>query len=133
MSKELEEALKRVNIRCHPKVEWDDPIDFDLETIKQALLQAEKDKLDYLRLKSTMQSNIDIALETKTKKEQAFDCLIKYFNITCNIDPESDGEIWARFVNIQAKEDEGTWDTTATANLVDYKEDFDLLKSLLEE
>lgn len=37
MNKKLEEALKRVKIRCHPKVIFDDPINFDLESIEQAL------------------------------------------------------------------------------------------------
>lgn len=37
MSKELEEALKNIKIRCHSKCMKYDPIDFDLEIIEQAL------------------------------------------------------------------------------------------------
>ena len=42
------------------------------------------------------------------------------------------GEVWARCIYIQSKEDKGTYDTTATANLVDYEDEFNLLKEVLE-
>lgn len=42
MSKELDEALKNIRIRCHPKVVWDDPIDLDLEILNQALSKAQE-------------------------------------------------------------------------------------------
>lgn len=42
MSKELDEALKNIKIRCHSKVVWYDPIDFDLEIVDQALSKAQE-------------------------------------------------------------------------------------------
>ena len=77
-------------------------------------------------------NTIKQALITKSKKEQAFDYLIKHFNIECGVDSMPNGEVWARFVHIQSKDDEGTWDTTATANLVDYEEEFNFLKEMIK-
>ena len=37
MNKTALEALKNIKIRCHPKVVWDDPIDFDLDIIEKSL------------------------------------------------------------------------------------------------
>ena len=42
MSREINEALKNIKIRCHPKVVWNDPIDFDLEIVDQALSKAQE-------------------------------------------------------------------------------------------
>lgn len=72
------------------------------------------------------------ALINKSKKEQAFDYLIRHFNIECDVEAMKNGEVWARFVHIQSKEDKGTCDTTATANLVDYGNEFNLIKEVLE-
>lgn len=44
MNKEINEALKHIKIRCHPKVVWDDPIDLDLEILEQALLKAQENE-----------------------------------------------------------------------------------------
>ena len=62
----------------------------------------------------------------------AFEIIKKHFIINLSEETELNGNVWGRLVKIQSKEDEGTWDTTATANIVDYKEDFDLLKEVLE-
>ena len=57
---------------------------------------------------------------------------------TIMIDSESDeiglkdfGKRFYKYIP-EAKDDEGTWDTTAMANIVDYKEDFELLKEVLD-
>lgn len=65
-------------------------------------------------------------------KALAFDYLVKHFNFECKADSLRDGEVWARFVTIQSKDDEGTWDTTAMANLVDYKEEYEFLEKMLK-
>ena len=75
---------------------------------------------------------IEQALTTKSKKELAFDYLIKHFNIELQENTELNGNVWGRLVSIQAKEDEGEWDTTATANLVDYEEEFNVIKEMVK-
>ncbi len=42
MTKELEEALRNIKIRCHLKSMKYDPIDFDLETVEEALQRLDK-------------------------------------------------------------------------------------------
>ena len=62
------------------------------------------------------------------KAQNIIEILKKHFIISFKTDTELNGNVWARFVDIQAKEDEGEWDCCATANLVNYKEDYDALK-----
>ena len=70
-------------------------------------------------------------LESVEKKLRALEIIKKHFIIRMSEETELNGNVWGRLVRIQSKEDEGTWDTTAIANIVDYKEDFDLLKEVL--
>lgn len=65
-------------------------------------------------------------LKQMEKQEKVLNIIKKYFNI------KFDDLDWGKLVNIQAKEDDGEWDCTATADLIDYKEDFDALKEWLE-
>lgn len=60
MSKNLEEALKNIKIRCHPKVVWDDPIDSDLKIVEQALE-------DVKQLETTIE---DLKRENQALKEK---------------------------------------------------------------
>lgn len=69
-------------------------------------------------------------LESVEKKLRALEIIKKHFIIRMSEETELNGNVWGRLVRIQSKEDEGTWDTTAIANIVDYKEDFDLLKEV---
>ena len=71
-------------------------------------------------------------LESVEKKLMALEIIKKHFIIKMSEETELNGNVWGRLVRIQSKEDEGTWDTTAIANIVDYKEDFDLLKEVLD-
>ena len=71
-------------------------------------------------------------LESVEKKLRALEIIKKHFIIRMSEEIELNGNVWGRLVRIQSKEDEGTWDTTAIANIVDYKEDFDLLKEVLD-
>ena len=71
-------------------------------------------------------------LESVEKKLRALEIIKKHFIIKMSEETELNGNVWGRLVRIQSKEDEGTWDTTAIANIVDYKEDFDLLKAVLD-
>ena len=71
-------------------------------------------------------------LESVEKKLRALEIIKKHFIIRMSEETELNGNVWGRLVRIQSKEDEGTWDTTAIANIVDYKEDFDLLKEVLD-
>lgn len=71
-------------------------------------------------------------LEALEKKLRALEIIKKHFIIRMSEEAELNGNVWGRLVRIQSKEDEGTWDTTAIANIVDYKEDFDLLKEVLD-
>ena len=72
------------------------------------------------------------ALLKAEKEHKALEIIKKHFIIRMSEEAELNGNVWGRLVRIQSKEDEGTWDTTAIANIVDYKEDFDLLKEVLE-
>lgn len=69
--------------------------------------------------------------EENDEYKRVLEIFKKHFIIKLKEDTELDGNVWARFVDIQAKEDEGEWDCSAIANLVDYKEEFDLLKRWL--
>lgn len=71
-------------------------------------------------------------LRKAEEKIKALNIIKKHFIIKFDEETELNGNVWGRLVSIQAKEDEGEWDTTATANLVDYKEEFAMLKGELE-
>lgn len=66
------------------------------------------------------------------KSLKALEAIRKHFNFKFEEETELNGNVWGRLVSIQAKDDADTWDTTACANIVDYKEEFDLLKEVLE-
>jgi len=83
---------------------------------KHTLLDIQKE----LELKSTEIAELKKVLET----------IKKHFIIKFEED-DVKGDVWGRLISIQSKEDEGDWDTTACANIVDYKEDFELLKRYL--
>lgn len=108
-----------VNFGCDYKLEaeLDKHLD-NLKLIKQALINS--------------QNNTRVLSKDERNKALAFDYLVKHFNFECKADSLRDGEVWARFVTIQSKDDEGTWDTTAMANLVDYKEEYDFLEKMLK-
>lgn len=65
------------------------------------------------------------------KSLKALEIIKKHFIIKISEEVELNGNIWGLLVSIQSKEDAGTWDTTACANIVDYKEEFNLLKEVL--
>ena len=67
------------------------------------------------------------------KLKKAIDIIKKHFIIKLEEETDLNGNVWGRLVSIQSKEDEGTWGTTACANIVNCKEDFDLLEEVLEE
>lgn len=60
------------------------------------------------------------------ENEKVLNIIKKFFNI------KFDDLDWGKLVYIQAKEDDGEYDCTATADLTDYKEDFDALRKWLE-
>ena len=66
------------------------------------------------------------------KKGIAFDYLTKYFNIICSTDKLLTGEICCRLISIQSKADEGTYDTTAIADLLHCEEEYDFIKEVLK-
>lgn len=70
--------------------------------------------------------------EQVEKSLKALEIIKKHFIIKISEETELNGNIWGRLVSIQSKEDEGTWDTTACANLVDYKEEYETIKEVLE-
>ena len=107
MIKELEMLNCLEDLYCGPQDYRSNDRSKDYENIKQALLKAEKE-------------------------HKALEIIKKHFIIKMSEETELNGNVWGRLVRIQSKEDEGTWDTTAIANIVDYKEDFDLLKEVLE-
>lgn len=65
------------------------------------------------------------------KELKALEIIKKHFIIKLEEETDLNGNVWGRLVSIQSKEDEGTWDTTACANIVNCKEDFDLLEEML--
>ena len=73
------------------------------------------------------------ALLKAQEQEKALEIIKKHFIIKLEEETDLNGNVWGRLVSIQSKEDEGTWDTTACANIVNCKEDFDLLEKVLEE
>ena len=77
-------------------------------------------------------ATIKQSLIKSQEQEKVLNTIKKHFIFKFNEDAETNGNVWGRLVSIQSKEDEGTWDTTATANIVDYKEEFDLLKRYWE-
>lgn len=72
-------------------------------------------------------------IEIIEKELKALDIIKKHFIIKLEEEIDLNGNVWGRLVSIQSKEDEGTWDTTACANIVNCKEDFDLLEEALKE
>ena len=100
----------------------------DYATIKNYILKAQESK-KYLKREDLEFSE---ELGSIEKKLRALEIIKKHFIVKMREEPELNGNVWGRLVSIQAKEDEGTWATTATANIVDYKEDFDLLKEVLD-
>lgn len=68
--------------------------------------------------------------EENAELKKVLEAIKKHFIIKFEED-DVKGDVWGRLVSIQSKEDEGDWDTTACANIVDYKEDFELLKRYL--
>ena len=162
MSKELEalETLKDMLIGNGCNSTINDYVANLILPIKQALLKAQEDEklkvdicemfgLDNLfpyndtkailkELEEYMgrknQLWVDFMKTSKELKEQqkVLEILKKYFIIKLDVETELNGNVWGRLVSIQSKEDEGDWDTTACANLADYKEDFDTLKEWLE-
>lgn len=60
------------------------------------------------------------------ENEKVLNIIKKFFNI------KFDDLDWGKLVHIQAKENDGEWDCTATADFTDYKEDFDVLKEWLK-
>ena len=56
IKEEITKALKNIKIRCHPKVVWDDTIDYDLDTIEKSLKALEiikEKKVDIKLLKAS--------------------------------------------------------------------------------
>ena len=68
--------------------------------------------------------------EENAELKKVLEAIKKHFIIKFEED-DVKGDVWGRLISIQSKEDEGDWDTTACANIVDYKEDFELLKRYL--
>lgn len=106
-----------------------------LEDLEQLAEMADKCwvSCDVHKWKNTIKNYILKAQEQeKENKALAFDYLVKHFNFEFKAESIRNGEKWARFVTIQSKDDEGTWDTTAMANLVDYKEEYEFLEQMLK-
>ena len=101
-----------------------------LDEIKE-LVNDDK-KFKYKNIVNFNCKRIEEELESVEKKLRALEIIKKHFIIRMSEEAELNGNVWGRLVRIQSKEDEGTWDTTAIANIVDYKEDFDVLKEVLE-
>ncbi len=70
--------------------------------------------------------------EENAELKKVLEAIKKHFIIKFEED-DVKGDVWGRLVSIQSKEDEGDWDTTACTNIVDYKEDFELLKRYFDE
>ena len=62
---------------------------------------------------------------------KCIDILQKHFIFKISKEFELNGNVWGMLVRIQAK-DEGDWDCTC-ANIVDYEEDFDVLKEVFSK
>jgi len=78
-------------------------------------------------LNNTVANRLNDIADKLERQEKVLNIIKKHFNITF------DDLDWGKLVNIQAKEDDGEWDCTATADLIDYKEDFDALKEWLKD
>ncbi len=72
--------------------------------------------------------------ESILKELKALDVLVKYFNFAFYEHKYDDTPkpYTLRCVSIQSKEDEGCYDTTASADFENYKVDFETLKEVLE-
>lgn len=70
--------------------------------------------------------------EENAELKKVLEIIKKHFIIKFEEDNVK-GDVWGRLISIQSKEDEGDWDTTACANIVDYKEDFELLKRYFDK
>lgn len=90
-----------------------------LENIRKDIYDFYTDFLDDISI-------IKQALIKAQENEKVLNIIKKHFNI------KFDDLDWGKLVNIQAKEDDGEWDCTATADLIDYQEDFDVLRKWLE-
>ena len=87
---------------------------------------------EYMDRKNQLWVDFMKASKQLKKQEKVLNVIKKHFIIELQENTEPNGNVWGRLVSIQAKEDEGTWDTTACANIADYKEDFDVLKEWLK-
>ena len=99
---------------------------------KEEIIEALKSIKIRCHSKSMKYDPIDFDLDIVEKSLKALEIIKKHFIIKLEEETELNGNIWGRLVSIQAKEDKDTWDTTASANIVDYKEEFNLLKEVLE-
>ncbi len=75
---------------------------------------------------------LDEQFEVIEKTLKGLEVIKKHFNVCLSVETDHKGKVWGRLVSIQAKEDKGTWDTTACANLALYKEDFKILKEVFK-
>jgi hypothetical protein len=103
-------------------------MDFDLEEII-LYLNANEPTGKYCKNIENLKNKLLKAQE----QEKVLEIIKKHFNIRLLVEETKDDGVWGRLVMIQSKQDEGTWDTTATANVVDYKEEFELLKAYFEK
>lgn len=104
----------------------------DLEKVNDYL----SDVYDYKEIKEELRKdieNIKQALLKAEKEHKALEAIKEYFIFKFDKEEDLGGNVWGLLVSIQSKEDEGTWDTTASANLAGYEEEFNLLKEVLGE
>lgn len=78
-----------------------------------------------IEMEVEMMENVELI-----KKLQSIDIIKKHFNIEFSVETEKHDKVWGLLVSIQAKLDKGEWDSTAYANLVNDKEDFEILKEV---
>ena len=71
---------------------------------------------------------IALCFKELEKSKKIIETLKKHFIIKFSEELDYDGNVWGRLVSFQWVQDKGNWDTTATANLANYKEEFDALK-----
>ena len=119
------EKLKGMEISSMPFSDEYGTQEVDLNDIRKVGSQLNTDFREYT-------ATIEQALLKAQKEHKALEIIKKHFNIKLDVETELNGNVWGRLVSIQAKEDKDTWDTTASANIVDYKEEFNLLKEVLE-
>ena len=103
----------------------------DLEKVNDYL----SDVYDYKEIKEELRKDIDNIKQALLKAQiehKALETIKEYFIFKFDREEEPDGNVWGLLVSIQAKEDEGNWDCTATANLAGYEEEFNTLKETLK-